>query len=207
MCATQVQGDLFMPYSEKIIGIYRIVNSKNQTCYVGQSRDIKKRVGEHFRLLRRGIHPNKHLQQSFDSFGREAFAFHIEVVCEDVSDLDTIEEAFLTGDAFFDESPNLFNISSTAHKPMQGRLHTEDSKRQISLSKIGRTDHVTDGYRKKLQIAQINRFMSDPDFVAKVRFIVNNPDMSYAERGRVLDADTSAVRRLALRYNHLKGKI
>ena len=53
--------------------------------------------------------------------------------------------------------------------------------------------------------AQKKRFFSDPRFVAKIKFIVDNPDMSYAERARALGNDISAVRKLALKYGHLRG--
>lgn len=192
-----------MPYSEDYAGIYKIVNRASGKAYVGQSVRIKKRVAEHFRLLELGKHPNKHLQRSFDKHGRESFEWSMEVVCEDISDLDIIENAFLSGGAYFDESL-AYNIATCAKVPMRGKFHTEKTKNQISKSKSGRTEHVTDDYRKKLQQAQLLRFGSDPEFVARVRYIVHNPDMSYAERGRVLGIDTSNVRKLALRYTPMK---
>ena len=56
-----------------------------------------------------------------------------------------------------------------------------------------------------LSEAQMARFHADPKFIAKLRYIIENPDKSYAERARYLKADTSSVRRLALKYQHLKG--
>lgn len=196
-----------MPYAEKISGLYRISNLLEMTSYIGQSKNLNKRIKEHFRLLRKNIHPNYPLQDSFNRCGEEAFQSYIEVSCDDPDELDILEEAFLTGDACFDDAPAIFNVSNTARRPMWNRRHTEHTKRQISNSKLGRVDHVTSAYRQKLSDGQLRRFMSDPKFVAKIRFIVDNPNMSYAERGRVLGADTSSVRKLALRYNHLKGKI
>lgn len=196
-----------MPYSEAVAGIYRISNVLEQTSYVGQSKNLRKRLGEHRRLLRKNIHPNPHLQQSFCRHGESAFEFVVEAVFEDPTELDVVEEAFLANEAWFDGGPRLFNVSSTARRPMKNRCHTEATKRQISVSKRGNTQHVTPEYRRKLAEGQLKRLLSDPSFVAKIRYIVDNPDMSYAERGRVLGIDTSSVRKLALRYNHLKGQL
>lgn len=192
-----------MPYANDLSGIYRITNTVSNKVYVGQSLRVKKRVREHFRLLRLGKHPNPHLQRSYDKHGEQAFLWGLEVVCEDPQDLDLIENAFLSGDAYFDE-PLAYNIANYAKVPMRGKQHTEKSREKISEAKRGRRDHVTSKYRKKLSKAQRKRRHSDQAFVAKVRFIVHNPHMSYAERGRAVGADTSNVRKLALKYSPLK---
>jgi len=192
-----------MPYANDFCGVYRVVDRSTGQCYVGQSRRVKKRIGEHFRLLKKGIHPNPHLQSAFDSAPADAFTAEIEVTFEDPADMDILEEAYLKGDAKFDESPGLFNISSTARTPMENRRHTDQTKSQISVSKLGKTEHVTPEYRKKLSEAHTARLLSDPDFVSRVKFIVQNPDLSYAERGRRVGLDTSSARKLALKYaNH-----
>ena len=90
---------------------------------------------------------------------------------------------------------------------MRGRNHTKETKNKISATKVGRVEHVTEEYREKLRAAQHERFFSDPKFIAKIKFIVDNEDMSYAERGRILGIDTSSVRKHALRYSHLKGTL
>ena len=102
-----------MPYAEDYTGIYRIVNTVSNKAYVGQSLRVKKRVHEHFRLLRLGKHTNQHLQRSYNKHGEDAFVWELEVLCEDVSDLDLIENAFLQGDAYFDE-PLAYNIADYA---------------------------------------------------------------------------------------------
>ena len=193
-----------MPYAEDYSGVYRIVDTSTGTCYVGQSRSLKKRMAEHFRLLGHGIHPNPHLQAAYDRAGRASFSADIEAYCEDPADMDTIEEAFLTGEAWFNESSSLFNISSTSRKPMSGRSHTTSTKQRISSSKTGRRDHVTEAYRKKLSEGQIRRALSDPERLERIKFIVQNPHLSYAERGRRVGVDTSTARKIALRYANLK---
>lgn len=195
----------YLPYAKDIIGIYKIVNKATGTCYVGQSQRIKKRVKEHFRLLRKGIHPNPKLQNAYNKYGADEFEWGVEAVCEDVNDLDLIENAFLTGEAKFVE-PVFYNIADFAKAPMRNKCHSEEVRERIRKGrKAAAFDYQSDTYRKTLAKAQYERLFSDTKFVAKIRFIVNNPDMSYAERGRVLGTDTSSVRKFALRYKHLQG--
>jgi group I intron endonuclease len=196
-----------MPYAQDCIGVYKIKNKVTGLCYVGQSQRVRKRVAEHFRLLRRNIHTNPKLQNAFNKYGEEAFEWTLEVECEDVEDLDRIEEAFLSGEAFFEE-PTFYNIADFAKCPMRGKRHSDATKQRLSRVRCAASHkYQTPEYRERLRKAQRRRFFSDPAFVAKVRYIVDNPDMSYAERGRVLGADTGSVRRLALKYGHLKGAL
>lgn len=193
-----------MPYAEDFAGIYVIRNIHTGNGYVGQSVNLRKRIADHFNLLRRGAHPNSHLQRAFAKYGEAAFTYDFEVVCEDAAELDMLEEAYLTGGAVFDDTAVYYNISNTAHVPMRGRQHTQDTKSKISAAKRGRVEHVTEEYRAKLSAAQMQRTLSNDKKRAQIMFIVNNPHLSYAERGRRVGVDTSTARKIALRYTPLK---
>jgi group I intron endonuclease len=193
-----------MPYGQDFCGIYVIRNNATGNGYVGQSARMRKRLADHFNLLRSGRHPNKHLQAAFKKYGDSAFSYDFEVICEDATELDLLEEAYLTGDAVFDDTPVYYNISVTAHVPMRGRAHSADTRKKISATKKGVVAHVTDKYREALSSGQIRRRLADPDKLAKVRFIVDNPHMTYAARGRAVGLDTSSVRKIALRYTPMK---
>ncbi len=194
-----------MPYSSPQIGIYKIVNTVTGQCYVGQSQNLRKRVAEHFRLLRKNIHTNPKLQNSFNKYGENAFTYEFEVICEDTSDLDALENAFLKGDACFVE-PVFFNIANEAKVPMRGKKHTEETRKLISKNRRASSfDPRNLEHRKKLSDSITRYYLSDEKHVEKIRFIVNNPDMTYAARGRVIGLDTSSTRKLALKYQHLKG--
>lgn len=58
-------------------GIYKILNTQNGKFYIGSSKNLRKRLYEHFRELNLGIHPNKHLQGAWTKYGKEGFKFHI----------------------------------------------------------------------------------------------------------------------------------
>ncbi len=196
-----------MPYKIDLCGIYKLVNTATGQCYVGQSQRVQKRIKEHFRLLRLNKHPNQHLQNSYNKYGAAAFYGAVEVECADLKELDALEETFLQGSAWFDE-PTVYNIADFAKAPMRGRQHSEEVRQRIRLGRRATTfDYRSPEYRATLSKAQMARFHADPKFVAKLRYILDNPDMSYAERARRLDSDTSTVRRLALKYAHLKGTL
>lgn len=196
-----------MPYTNHINAIYRIVNKQTGVCYVGQSQNVQKRLKEHFRMLRLGKHDNVHLQRAYRAYGEANFYSEVEVVCEETEDLDAIEEAFLSGDAFFD-TPCVYNIAEFSKAPMRGKTHSPEVRARISVGRNKTTfDYSAPDFRAKLKEAQRKRLFSDPDFVARVKFIVENPHMSFAERGRVVGISTGVARRLALKYAHLKGTL
>ena len=194
-----------MPYKIDICGIYKIVNKVTGQCYVGQSIRIRKRLKDHFRLLRWNKHTNPHLQNSYNKYGAEAFYGAVEIECNDLKELDQLENAFLQNDAWFEE-PTVYNIANFAKAPMRGKEHSEEVRERIRLGRRAATfDYQSPEYRASLSKAHMARNYSDPKFMAKVKFIVENPELSYAERARRLVSDTSSVRRLALKYQHLKG--
>lgn len=194
-----------MPYKIDVCGLYKLVNKVTGQCYVGQSQRCKKRIKEHFRLLRYNKHTNQHLQNAFNKYGSENFYGEIEVECNSLNELDMLENAFLQGNAWFDE-PTVYNIADFAKAPMRGKTHSEESKMRIRLGRRASTfDYQSPEYRATLSKAQMARYQQDPKFVEKLKFILNNDQMSYAERARQLGADTSSTRRLALKYRHLKG--
>ena len=194
-----------MPYTQDHAGVYKIVNKATGQCYVGQSQRVKKRIKEHFRLLRWGKHNNSRLQHAYNKYGSDNFAGHVEVYCEDPKDLDVVENAFISGEAWFTE-PIIYNIADFAKAPMRGKAHSEEARERIRVGRRATSfDYQSPEYRETLSKAQRKRFFSDPNFVAKVKFLIENDHMSYAERGRAVGADTSSARKLSLKYKHLKG--
>jgi group I intron endonuclease len=196
-----------MPYKVDTCGIYKIVNSVTGQCYVGQSQRVKKRIKEHFRLLRGNKHTNPHLQNAYNKYGAAAFYGALEIECVDLEELDALEESFLRGDAWFEEK-TVYNISDFAKAPMRGKTHSEEVRERIRLGRRATTFNFQSAeHRATLSAAHLARFLADPKFVAKLKFVLDNPEMSYAERARKLGSDTSSIRRLALKYQHLKGAL
>lgn len=59
----------------KYQGVYKIENLINGKVYIGSSNDVESRLKRHFRELHKGVHPNNHLQRSFNKYGPECFLF------------------------------------------------------------------------------------------------------------------------------------
>ena len=64
--------------------IFNIVNNK---CYVGSTKNFRKRKFEHFRVLRNNKHHSKHLQRAWNKYKEENFSFSILERVEDLSTL------------------------------------------------------------------------------------------------------------------------
>ena len=62
-------------------GIYCIENILNGKKYVGKSIHIEERIKTHFRELRKNVHHNKHLQNSYNKYGEENFKWSIIEEC------------------------------------------------------------------------------------------------------------------------------
>jgi hypothetical protein len=62
-------------------GIYLIKNIVNNKIYVGSSVNLNNRNYKHFWMLRKGIHDNNHLQNSYNKHGDSSFIFEILEYC------------------------------------------------------------------------------------------------------------------------------
>lgn len=62
---------------EKISGIYKITNLKNNKVYIGSSFNIKNRFKTHKRLLKNNKHFNSHLQSAYIKYGIDNFNYEI----------------------------------------------------------------------------------------------------------------------------------
>jgi len=68
--------------TKEICGIYKIENIKNGKLYIGQSKNIRKRLYEHKRTLNCGNHKNTYLQRSWNKYGEKSFSFIIIEECD-----------------------------------------------------------------------------------------------------------------------------
>jgi hypothetical protein len=161
----------------------------------------------HFSKLRHGKHENSKLQNAFNKYGEDSFKWSIEVVCEDQRDMDVLEDGLLSGDIVFPEKV-FYNIAPFAKAPMRGKSHSEETRKKISEGRRATDfDYGSEEYRKTLSDAQFKRFFANPEYVAKVKFVIENPELSYAERARIVGSDTSTIRKMAIKYGHLRGEL
>lgn len=145
------------------IGIYCIVNKKTGQKYIGQSINLEKREKTHFWKLKKNIHPNQPLQNSWNKYGETNFSFE---TLERIQDspfvqkiLDNREKFYikkfdtyknkkhynLTPGGDFNPSrlPEIQKKLSENHadfrgenNPMFGKKHCEESKRKMSENHV-----------------------------------------------------------------------
>lgn len=65
-----------------MIGIYKITNTINNKCYIGQSSDLVKRIRKHIKTLLNGTNRNEHLQNAYKKYGPGNFTIEIIEECE-----------------------------------------------------------------------------------------------------------------------------
>ncbi len=63
------------------IHIYAIKNLTNNKMYIGSTKSIKSRKYEHFYQLKLNKHHSQHLQNSYNKYGKDNFAFYILEEC------------------------------------------------------------------------------------------------------------------------------
>jgi len=75
-------------------GIYKIVNLQTGKYYIGSTKNFKRRKETHFSRLKNNNHTNKHLQSSYNKYGKNNFKFEIiEYVKEEL--LLDIEQSYI----------------------------------------------------------------------------------------------------------------
>lgn len=75
-------------------GIYKITNTKNGKCYIGQTTNLKTRWQHHRANLRSNKHSNRYLQFAFNKYGEKYFKYEIICRCEE-SELDNAERYYI----------------------------------------------------------------------------------------------------------------
>lgn len=139
---------------ELISGIYQIINLVNGNRYIGSSKDILKRKGEHFNLLRRGKHENNHLQNACDKFGIENLSFSVIEYCE--SDKETL---LLREQYYMDTLKPEYNLNPLAQSCF-GVKHTEESRRNMAKAARNRPTISEETRAKMSEKAKGNKSLS-----------------------------------------------
>lgn len=120
---------------EKIRGIYCIENLVNGKKYIGQSKDVFKRISNHKNLLRKNKHHNNYLQRAWDKYGEENFTFYLLQSCNE-SDIDKLERYYISLYNTTSET-NGYNLESGGN---EGKKHS--NKTIEKLLEIHQSDKV-----------------------------------------------------------------
>lgn len=128
-------SDSVFPAGSGISGIYLIRNEISGKLYIGQSMDVYARVRAHRNKLRTNRHPCEHFQHAWNLYGE--FNFRWEIVEKaDITILDAREQFYLDKHQSY-KSQFGYNKSSCASAPGRGCKRSLETRRKISLSKVG----------------------------------------------------------------------
>lgn len=90
-------------------GVYKIINKKNGSLYIGSAKFLERRYNVHCSTLKNGNHDNIHLQRSYNKYGVENFEFEI-IEYVDIDVLLEKEQIYL--DQYFDNGIKCYNMNS-----------------------------------------------------------------------------------------------
>jgi len=122
----------------KVVGIYSIRNTVNSKVYIGQSVDVASRFIRHRYHLKKNVHPNIHLQRSYNKYGADCFEFNIIEEC-DAGTLCEKEQCWIdyNKDLAYNINTNIEDLSGS-NNPFFGKKHSEKTKLKMSSNRIGK---------------------------------------------------------------------
>lgn len=149
-------------YGMRHAGVYKIINVSNGKCYVGSSVQVESRIFKHLAFLRRGDHPNKHLQAAFSKYKEHSFDFELLERCEkpdllarEQHYLDLIQPQYnickVAGNTLGYKHESAarakMSVANKGNKRMLGKAHSEETKKIIGDLAAQRT-HTDDAKSK-----------------------------------------------------------
>lgn len=197
-------------------GIYQIINTTTDKSYIGSSNNIYKRITRHSNLLKKGLHPNIHLQRAFDKYGEVSFEVEVLEYCES----DTLIER---EQYYIDLINPEYNICQTAGSS-SGVIRRQETKDKISNTLTGRKLSIetatkigisntgkkrTDEQKTKMSISKLGKnnpvFKTGWDKQVKAMTAANTGkkrDASIVKK--IADKNSIAVIQLDLKGNFIK---
>lgn len=151
-----------MAYKVKVIGIYKITNLINGKIYIGESINCYERISKHKSKLRKGIHDNCHLQNSWNLYGENNFLFEVIEKC-DKTDL-LKREHFWCKELLSHNREYGFNIKPTSE--INKHLVSKETIEKIRISNTGKK--VSEETKKKLSEINIGNTLSK-DTIEKLK--------------------------------------
>lgn len=131
------------------IGVYYIHCIPNDKYYVGYAKNLKKRYNDHKNYLIRGNHPNQHLQNAYNKYGKGSFLFSVIAYCDSIKSAYSIEEYIIRGFDLVDIGFNMQYGGETSEPSDEvkkklsiintGKFHTPEARKKMSESRRGKT--------------------------------------------------------------------
>jgi group I intron endonuclease len=115
--------------NEKICGIYKIRNIKNNKIYIGSSYNILNRWKQHKYQLNKNIHNNEHLQRAWNKYGKRNFEFIIIEVIEIIDIYKNMKDYIFEREQYWIDKTNCCNelIGYNIARKAGSKLGVKDS--------------------------------------------------------------------------------
>lgn len=176
--------------------IYKIECVKNGKCYIGQTKNFKKRVQDHLLKLNKNNHYSNLLQLDFNNYGIESFVFEI---LEEVSELESDEKERI----WIKELTSVYNTESGGVKNKKlaqktklllsekGKIRYQTHYKYINSkeaivkrSKTNTGKKRTDEFREKMSVLASNRVGEKNSFFGKTHTEETKRKISEANKGK-----------------------
>lgn len=121
----------------KLSGIYRIINIKNNKCYIGSAVNLKLRLQRHYHELNNKTHDNIHLLRSYEKYGKENFKIEILEIFENIDYLNllNIEKEYIISFNSIEKGYNQMLDNSSHFKNLnKSKKHIENNVNKQSKS-------------------------------------------------------------------------
>jgi len=115
--------------------IYFIENISNGMIYIGQTKRPGNRWYEHKYSLTRNVHPNKHLQYSWNLHGKDSFSFYFVDSFSTSGEVDIAEEFYRKWFTYLSLCYNIREGGQAA--PKRYGAHSEETKEKIRQKRLG----------------------------------------------------------------------
>ena len=143
--------------------IYKITNLIDNKCYIGVDSYFPKRIKQHKSNLSKNKHKNKHLQYSYNKYGKENFSFELLENCDSREIMLNREIELIS---FYDSLNNGYNYTIGGEGSF-GYKHNEESISKMSSWKRIITDewreNISKGLKNKSKKQGIKR-VNHPDY-------------------------------------------
>lgn len=168
--------------------IYILKNIINNKVYVGQTTNPNTRKRQHFSLLTRSKHPNKHLQSSYNKYGKNCFIFEIIETVEDKTEI-TIRESYWT--EYYKKTTEIYNqrVCVESNKGYKLGPRSEEVKNKISQrhKELGTKPPNRKGcksYKQETDIKKIQKvYKLNLDLAKEIRKLYSQGNFTYKQLG------------------------
>lgn len=161
--------------------IYLIINKITFDTYIGQTKNIKKRISRHFSDLKRNKHHSIYLQRAYNKYGKENFVLLEFIKNIDNNIINKLEENLIelfgnynvsklaSGGDLLSNHENKKEIISKMRSTILTRYSNMSSEERkfLSINKMG----IKNGMFNKNHTEETKRIMSEKHYTKKEGFI------------------------------------